>query len=661
MNVYVEYLGLPEYTYLVIYTLAFFSVIALLYGAEKVYKRVGGLAAIVKQTLGKLDRAFSFLFEFLSHYRFFSRQVLGGTVHMSLIVGLGISLLGTLIVAVAQYLKLEYGGLPFLIMRFMLDVATLFLIYASTVGIYRVYISRERYGRQLNQYILVLLGFLIIATTGVIMRRYRIEYYLGGPSPWSPLSYLVPKASYELYIIAYFIHITIAFSLIAASPFVMLRHMYLAYSNYLLNERSPGELTTPFELEKVIESGVEISVGVKKKSEWRGLHSLMFDACTKCSRCQDVCPAYVAKRPLSPMKLITKIAEAKEDAELFQVGILEDEVWACTTCGACMFQCPVYIRHVDYIVDLRRSLVFESRVDQKKADLLMSIGQYRNTLMQPNVGRHDWLRELGVKHISENPTAEYLLWVGCMGSFDTRSREIVKSFVEILKRVGMLDKVAVLGDEETCCGDPLRRLGEESRFQELVLSNKQLFEKYGVKKLITICPHGYNTFKNEYPRFGVKLDVYHHVQIIQQLIEEGRIVVKRGDTVFTIHDPCYLARYNRVVKPQRRILVKLGDIKEPPRHGERTFCCGAGGANYWYDVPEEKRISHIRFEELVSTGVSTIVTLCPFCNAMLLDAKRTKESSVEVKDIAEVVLESLKEEKLIENTPGDKGASSKIS
>ena len=638
---YVEYLGVPHYTFLIVYTLAALSVLALLYGLSKTYRGVG-LLAVAKQGVRRLDKSLRFVAEFLSHYRFLSRQVFGGTVHLLLIVGLGISLIGTIIVSVVHYTGVEYGGLFFLVMRFLLDVAAVFIIYGSLAGIYRVYAGRERYGKLANQYILVMLGFLAIAVTGMIMRRYRVDYYLGGPSPWSPLSYLVPPVTHEVYLAAYFVHIAVVFALIAVSPLVMLRHMYLAYANYLLVDRPLGELTTPFELEKVMESGeAEITVGVKKKEEWRGIHGMMFDACTRCSRCQDVCPAFAAKRPLSPMSLVTKIAEAKNDADLFEVGITEDEVWACTTCGACMYQCPVYIRHVDYIVDLRRALVFESKVDQKKADLLMSVSQYHNTLMQANVGRHDWLRELGVKHISENPQAEYLLWVGCMGSFDGRAREIVKAFVKILEKAGMLDKVAVLGDEETCCGDPVRRLGEESRFQELVLNNKQIFEKYGVKKLVTICPHGYNTFKNEYPRFGVKLEVYHHVEVLQRLVEEGKITVRGSLEGLTIHDPCYLSRHNKVVEPQRKIVVKLGALKEPPRHGERTFCCGAGGANYWYDVPEEKRISHIRFEELAGTGAETIVTLCPFCNAMLTEAKRAKDSAVNVKDIAEVVAEKL--------------------
>jgi len=301
----------------------------------------------------------------------------------------------------------------------------------------------------------------------------------------------------------------------------------------------------------------------------------------------------------------------------------------------------VKVNHLDVIYGVRRALVAQSKVGKKVADVLMSLSQYNNTMSMPNAGRHDWLRELGVTHIAENPEAEYLLWVGCMGSFDSRSREIIKAFVSILQRAGMLNKVAILGDEETCCGDPARRLGEESRFQEIALNNKQIFEKYNIRKIIMICPHGYNVFKNEYPEFSIKLEVYHHSQVIQKLIADGKISVKDGKEALTIHDPCYLARYNKVAEPQRKILIRLGEVKEPPRRGEKTFCCGAGGANYWYDVPEEKRISHIRFEELVATGASTIVTLCPFCNAMLSDAKRTKESAVAVKDIAEVVAEKL--------------------
>lgn len=407
------------------------------------------------------------------------------------------------------------------------------------------------------------------------------------------------------------------------------------------------ELTSfkmPFRLEDVLEGRVkpeEIKFGYEKMSDMDKDVMLSCQSCGEIGACDASCPAVAAGRLLSPRVVVRTIALNSGNPD-FEVAVkLERHAWACTTCGACVYSCPVKVNHLDVIYGVRRALVAQSKVDKKIADVLMSLSQYNNTMSMPNAGRHDWLRELGVRHITENPEAEYLLWVGCMGSFDSRSKEIIKAFVAILQRAGMLNKVAILGDEETCCGDPARRLGEESRFQEIVLNNKQIFEKYNIKRIITICPHGYNVFKNEYPEFGVRLEVYHHSQIIQRLISDGKISVKEGKETLTIHDPCYLARYNKVVEPQRNILIKLGVVKEPPRRGESTFCCGAGGANYWYDVPEEKRISHIRFEELVATGASTIATLCPFCNAMLSDAKRTKESAVAVKDIAEVVAEKL--------------------
>ncbi len=302
------------------------------------------------------------------------------------------------------------------------------------------------------------------------------------------------------------------------------------------------------------------------------------------------------------MMIITKIKHGlyNNDGKLIDGSITDDELWACTTCGACMNTCPpVYIRHVDYIIDMRRYLVMiNMRIDQKKSSLLLNLSQYNNSMGMSNYGRHDWLKELGVKTIQENPGFEYLLWVGCMGSFDNRTRDIIKSLIEILREANLLDKIAILGDEETCCGDPARRLGEESRFQELALNNIELFRKYNVRNIITICPHGYNTFKNEYPKIDSwmrNIKVMHHSEFLEQLINEGKIRVNKNNIVFTIHDPCYLARYNGVVDPpQRNIVKKLGELRETKYHGTQTFCCGAGGANYWYDVPEKKRISHIR-------------------------------------------------------------------
>ncbi|WP_069806801.1 (Fe-S)-binding protein [Vulcanisaeta thermophila] len=422
---------------------------------------------------------------------------------------------------------------------------------------------------------------------------------------------------------------------------------------YMNFDRGLPNVRMPFNMRDIIDGKVDVSqvrMGVEKLSEFENYEIHSFSTCVEIGACEEACPATAAGRPLSPRVLVRKLALLRNssglDAEALKV-VGEDELWSCTTCGACTWSCPVGVRHIDIIMDLRRKLVELGRLDQKKSNLLLNLSQYGNSMGMANYGRHEWLRELGVKTVQENQGFEYLLWVGCMGSFDNRAREIIRAFVEVLREAGMLDKIAVLGDEETCCGDPARRLGEEGRFQEMALNNIELFRKYNVKGIITICPHGYNTFKNDYPKVDPwmsNVKVYHHVEFINELIRQGRIRInKANSTVFTIHDPCYLARYNEVVEPQRIIIRGLGELREAKRHGRQTFCCGAGGANYWYDVPEKKRISHIRLEQLMETNANTIVTLCPFCNAMLTDAARVKgvEDKVKVMDIVEVIRDSM--------------------
>jgi len=421
---------------------------------------------------------------------------------------------------------------------------------------------------------------------------------------------------------------------------------------YITFDRDLPNIRMPFNIKDVIDGKVDasqISMGVGKIGEFENYEIHSFDTCVEIGACEEYCPAVSAGRPLSPRVLVRKLAILKSasglDADPFKV-IGEDELWACTTCGACTYNCPVGVRHIDIIMDLRRKLVELGKLDQKKSNLLLNISQYNNSMGMPNYGRHDWLKELGVKTVQENSGFEYLLWIGCMGSFDNRAREIIKALVEVLKDTGVLDKVAILGDEETCCGDPARRLGEESRFQEIALNNIELFKKYNVKAIITICPHGYNVFKNDYVKVDpwmANVKVYHHVEFLRELIDKGVVKVSKNNTVFAIHDPCYLARYNGVVNPQRELVKGIGELREPGRHGAQTFCCGAGGANYWYDVPEKKRISHIRLEQLMDTGAQTIITLCPFCNAMLTDAARVKgvEDKVKILDIAEIIRESI--------------------
>jgi len=427
-----------------------------------------------------------------------------------------------------------------------------------------------------------------------------------------------------------------------------------AVNLYMNFQRPKSDVTVPFLLKDVIEGRVDpsqVRMGVSTIDQFQDYERSSIESCVEIGACEAACPATAVGRPLSPRVLVRKLRllenQKGTDSCVFPT-INEEELWACTTCAACIESCPVGVRHVDMILDMRRTLVSENRLDKKKSDLLGNLHQVRNSLGIPNSGRNDWLRKLGVKTVNENPNFEYLLWVGCMSSFDEGSKASIKALVEILGCFGVLESVAILGDAELCCGDPARRLGEESLFQEFALGNIELFKKYGVRKIVLTCPHGCNTFSKDYPKLDAWMQgiiVYHQVQLIEELVAEKRLSIRGSEEEFTIHDPCYLSRYGDVVDQQRRLIKMLGKVVETHPHGEKTFCCGAGGANYWYEVQERKRISHQRMEQLAESGAKTVVTLCPFCNAMLKDASRTKGMGEGwVKDLSEVIRDSIKDQ-----------------
>ncbi len=417
-------------------------------------------------------------------------------------------------------------------------------------------------------------------------------------------------------------------------------------------DRPVNRMQIPFELKK-IQSGevdaAQVKMGVDKIGELNKDTIASCDSCVEIGACEAACPATATGRILSPRVLVRKVSVLKSSggssADPFNV-ISDDEVWSCTTCGACVYSCPVGVDHLGLIYSLRRTMVEKNRLDQKKSSLLMNLMQGGNSIGMPNYGRNSWIKEeFGISEARDGKPFEYLLWVGCMPSFDERSRESVKSLLKIIKEAGLSDKLAYLGEEETCCGDPAHRLGEEGTFQNYALTNIEIFKKYGVKKLVVLCAHGYNSFTNDYTIIDSSMNgikVYHESQLIEELIEKGSIKLKKVEEDITLHDPCYLARYNGVVEPQRLILSRTANLKEPKLSGERTFCCGAGGANYWYDVPEEKRISHERTDQLSATGAKVTVTLCPFCNAMLNDASSVKlGGSMKVIDLSQYVEEHM--------------------
>ena len=413
-------------------------------------------------------------------------------------------------------------------------------------------------------------------------------------------------------------------------------------------DRPLAAMKTPFSLADVMSGKTDasqITVGVSKVSGFDPQQRLAFDSCVEIGACEAACPATAAGRPLSPRVLVRKVsllaAQGGEGEPLATVG--EDELWSCTSCGACVSSCPVSVKHLDLIYELRRDLVAKGKMDKEKTAMLESLGQNQNPYGFKNATRGDWARGLGVDTLASNPGAEYLYWVGCVSSFDQRAQRIARAMSKILRHAGV--SFAILGSEEMCVGDPARRLGEEGRYQELAFQNIERLNSYGAKKVIAACPHCFNSLKNEYPQFGGNYEVVYHTQFISDLIRSGKVKVpadKIRNISVTLHDACYASRYNSVFDEPREILgASVSDVREMGRRKEKTFCCGAGGSNYWYKVPQQRSIAAIRTEEAKGTGAREIATECPFCLSMFDDTTKVMNAGMEVKDVAEMVAECL--------------------
>ena len=409
-----------------------------------------------------------------------------------------------------------------------------------------------------------------------------------------------------------------------------------------------------------IETAETLGVGHLDEFSWPQL--LDFDACTECGRCQVVCPAHMAGIPLNPKRLILDLRDYMtdqsrillangnrsqlDDQQMVGDVITQDTLWSCTTCRACVYECPVLIEHVDTIVDMRRYLtLMMGNIPSTGALSLQNLTRAGNPWGQPPTARLEWVRGLNVPLMADKSEAEVLWWVGCAGAYDERSQKISKALVEVLNAGGV--DYAILGQEETCNGDPARRLGDEYTFQVLAQQNVETLKQYKFKRIVTACPHCFNTLSNEYPHFGGKWEVVHHSQLIQELIATDRLKLNRSlNDSITFHDSCYLGRYNGVYEAPRDVLASIPGVNlvEMPRSGGTGLCCGGGGGGMWLEVHGERRIQEIRLAEAETTSPDVVASACPFCMLMFdLGSKTLKfdEKDIRLKDIAELVSEAL--------------------
>ncbi|MEW6034198.1 MAG: (Fe-S)-binding protein [Chloroflexota bacterium] len=442
-------------------------------------------------------------------------------------------------------------------------------------------------------------------------------------------------------------------------------HIIASFPNTFFSELGPKGALKLLDLEKATSYGVSRINGFT----WKQLLDLY--SCTQCGRCHANCPAQVTGKPLSPRELILDLKKhllhegpallvkpvegEAAPGEPRPVGapekpmvggiITEEVIWECTTCRSCQEQCPTLIEHINKIVDMRRSLVMEQASLPETAQKAMECIEKRgHTCMGTTASRTDWAQGLEVKTLAEDPEVEVLYWVGCVTALEARNQKIAMAVARALKAAGV--KFGILGPEESCCGDPARRIGNEYLYQLQAAKNIATLSGYGVKKILTSCPHCFNTLKNEYPQMGGKFEVVHHSQFLSRLVKEGRLkLTGKVEGVVTYHDSCYLGRHNDIYGEPRQALkaipgVKLAEMERSQRYG---LCCGAGGGRYWMEERIGKRINVERTEEAMATRANLVAVACPYCLSMFEDAIKTKEMEEKLfaRDIAELVAKSL--------------------
>jgi len=534
---------------------------------------------------------------------------------------------------------------------FLTDVfATLVAVGVAMAFFIRKVLKPDRFrGSHMEEADRILLAILAIVVTLLLWNAARIALGIAEPGT-RPVSNLLSglfgggSGTEIAERVLVWTHLLVILGFLVYLPASKHLHIATAAANVWLAKSGPTGRLEPNRIDlEAPEEDIRFGVATQKDLSKKQMLDLF--SCTECGRCQEACPAWATGKPLSPKLLIMDlrdrvVAEAAGELELQPLvpnAVIDQVVWDCVTCGACVRECPVDIEHIDTIVDLRRNLVMaESRFPQEAAPMLRGIENQENPWGQPASARLDWAKDLEVRVLQEgDPAPEVLFWVGCAGAFDERAQMTTQSVARLLQAAGI--DAALLGPRERCTGDPARRMGHEYLFQMLAEQNVETLNGAGVTKIVASCAHCFNTLANEYPDYGGTYEVVHHTQLLSELIAAGRLQPRTGDGKITYHDACYLGRHNGVYDAPRSLIGS--EVIEMPRHRERGFCCGAGGARMWMEE-ESPHINDVRFEEAAATGATTVATACPYCLVMLDDAAKGHASEIRVADVATLLAET---------------------